>query len=113
MSRKTVTKRDAERLAAALRKQYGIDPSDPYGPKVEKDWDWLGMGHPAPWSIVWEGAYDWPQRFGEDGGIDEELTAEARDFDPNAIVRTKGIHIPPHIFAEPITGFAIGLYPNN
>ena len=63
MAKVAVTKRDADKVLAAIRRQFAgwIDPDRPdYGPKLLKDFDWLGTGAP-PYAIVWEqgSPYDW------------------------------------------------------
>lgn len=107
--RKTVTRRDADRVLAALCRQYGVTPGDRLAPTVCENWDW-GYGSPAPFAIVWEeGPYEWAHRFPE-GGIDEEATYEIQDLAPGTVVRTAPAKIPSHIFVEAITSWAVGLY---
>jgi hypothetical protein len=108
--RKTVTRRDADRVLAALCHQYGITPDDHSAPVVIEEWDFLTYGNPAPFAIVWEeGPYEWAYRFPE-GGIDEEATYGIQDIAPGTVVRTAAAKIDPHIFVEAITSWAVGLY---
>jgi hypothetical protein len=108
--RKTVTRRDADRVLAALCHQYGITPGEPGAPVLIPEWDFLTYGNPAPFAIVWEeGPYEWAYRFPE-GGIDEEATYEIQDLAPGTVVRTAPAKIDRHIFTEAITSWAVGLY---
>lgn len=105
-----VKKRDADKVLAAIRRQFAgwIEPGQPeQGPKLVKDFDWYGG---APYAIVWEeGPYEWTFTAGE-GGIDEEMTSLAREFDPKAVVKTKAVKFPDTVFVEPVTGWALGIY---
>jgi hypothetical protein len=86
MTRKNITAHDCERLRLAICRDRGVDPQDPYGPRVIENWDWLD--HPIRWAIVWEGDYEWP------------LAEQWRE------------NIPPHMSLEAATGFALGIYPS-
>jgi hypothetical protein len=95
-----VTKRQAEQAFNQIKKQFAafIEPDDKYGPQLVKDWDWLDSG-PTPWAIVWEGGpYDWAH-LAEVGGTTEFGTK---------IPAAKAW--PKDTFAEPVTGWAIGIY---
>ena len=102
MSKVLVKKRDAEKVLASIKKVYRAwleDASEDMRPKLVKDWDWLGTG-PAPYAIVWEGGpYEWT--FLIHGGRDEEFG-----------VKVEAVQVPESVFAEPITSWALGLYPN-
>lgn len=113
----TVTKRDAERVLAAVKRQcraYCVDEhGKPSGsqPEILKDWDWTGHGA-AKYSIVWEeGPYNWAVNFPY-GGIDDEMTSLMQEFRPGAVSRTNDVsdRIPQHVFCEAITGWAVGIY---
>ena len=80
-----VRKRDAEKVLAAVKRKFAPYIAAGYDPPVLlKDWDWTGYGG-APYTIVWEGGpYDWAVELG-------------------------WVNVP-GVFAEPITGWALGLY---
>lgn len=109
-----VTEKQAQRVLAAVREQCAgwIDPEQPdTGPKLVMDFDWMGTGS-SP-AIVWEeGPFEWTYRFPE-GGIDEELTGLAREFTPDAIVKTKDVSdkIPSGVWTEACTAWALSIYP--
>jgi hypothetical protein len=97
-----VTKRQAEQALRQIRKQFHSFLADPidlnYGPKLVRSWDWLESG-PTAWAIVWEGGpYDWAM-LAEHGGTTEFGTEV-----PAATAWPKGT------FAEPVTGWAIGVH---
>ena len=103
-TRTTITRRDAEKALAALTAQAGawIDGNG-VAPKIVENFDWLGSGHPAPFAIVWEeGPYNWTYLF-PFGGIEEEFGFRLPDVSDQ---------LPGHLFAEAITGWAVGLYLN-
>jgi hypothetical protein len=91
MSNITITERRAKAVLAKLRQQLirkGQLSADETGPSLIMDWDWLG-GSPAP-SIVWEeGPYEW------------------------ALERSQELQqvISPLVFVEPMTSWALGIYP--
>lgn len=99
-----VKKRDADKVLAAIRRQFAawIDPAagPDYAPKLLKDFDWLGTGAP-PYAIVWEqgSPYDWAMYAGQEY-IDEEFG-----------FRVKAVEFPPTIWTEAITGWALAIYP--
>lgn len=73
-------------------------------PTLVRDWDWTG----ARWSVVWEeGPYDWTM--GLNGGFTEAsyMVAEARGTAP----KPEPVLDLPGIMLEPVTGWAVGLYP--
>lgn len=98
MTTKTITRKDAEKVCAALIAQHAWD--DSIGPKIVEDWAWLG--DPAPFAIIWEeGPFEWTYLFPH-GGIDEEFGFKVKD------VSSK---VPSDILVEAITSWAIGIYP--
>ena len=105
-TRKTVTKRDAEKFLAAVKRQFKAylpKPDAKYatGPSLREDWDWLGTGGVAKWSIVWEeGPFQWTYAFPY-GGVDQEFGGSFKDVSEG---------LPNHVFAEAITSWAVGLY---
>ena len=103
MAKVAVTKRDADKVLAAIRRQFAgwIDPDRPdYGPELLKDFDWLGTGAP-PYAIVWEqgSPYDWAVYAGQ-SYVDEEFG-----------FRVKGVEFPPAVWVEAITGWALAIHP--
>jgi hypothetical protein len=110
MTTKTnVTKGDAEKVLAAVRKQYAAYLDGVEGPVLLKDWNWTGYGA-ARWSVVWEGGpYEWAVNFG-DSGVDEELAELAAEFGLSP-VRFKPYPIPDTVWTEPVTGWALAIYP--
>lgn len=91
-------KRDADKVLRLVRdrfKGWFDGPED--GPELRKDWDFLGTG-PTPYAIVWEGGpYDWAML--ATGGGRGEFGFEVEP------VKVDGV------FLEPITGWALGVYP--
>lgn len=101
MAKVVVRKADADKVLAAVRRQFAgwIEPGDPAsGPTLVKDFDWdCGV---APYAVVWEGGpYEWPMLAGE-GGVDEEFG-----------FKIKAVEFPKTVFVEPYTGWALGIYP--
>ncbi|MGV8972212.1 MAG: hypothetical protein ACOH10_07805 [Rhodoglobus sp.] len=100
MTKVAVRKADADRVLAAVRRQFAgwLDPADEGGPQLVKDFDW-GAG-PAPYAVIWEGGpYDWAMLAGE-GGIEEEFGA-----------KIKAVVFPKTVFCEPYTGWALAIWP--
>jgi hypothetical protein len=94
-----VTKRQAEQVLAAVKRQFRawLSADGSNSPVLIMDWDWLGYG-PCP-SIVWEGGpYDWTMYF-PGGGIEEEFGTTV-----------KPVTVPKGIWTEPMTMFAISIY---
>lgn len=92
-----ITKRQADAVLTLVRKQFAgwLNEGDE-GPKLIPDFDWSGTG-PGP-AIVWEeGPFEWV--FLVQGGEDE--------FGFTLPERTA----PAGTFLEPITGWALGIYP--
>lgn len=58
VTKKKITKKQAEYVLKTICFKYGIEPNDEHGPKLIMDFDWLGIGkNPA---IIWEGGpYEW------------------------------------------------------
>lgn len=89
-------KRDAEKALNAVKRTFkGWIDGPEYGPKLVKDWDWVG---PTPYAIVWEeGPYDWAML--ASGGGRTEFGSKVEP------VKVDGV------FLEPVTGWALGVYP--
>lgn len=105
MARKYVTRKDAEKVLAALNTQY---PGEKYPAQIIENWNWTGR--PVRFAIVWEeGPYEWAYRF-PFGGIDEESTSLLRELLPIATVASRAVEIPDHLFVEPVTSWAVGIY---
>lgn len=97
----TVTKAKATKVLNAVRAQCGDGVLEgDVGPELKKDWDWLGSGHPAPYSIVWEeGPFEWAYLFPH-GGIEEEFGFRRKDVSGK---------IPAGVFCEAITSWAVAI----
>jgi hypothetical protein len=68
----------------------------PDGPVLCRNYE--GWTSTTDWAVIWEGGpYDWSMYL--DGGIEEEFGA-----------RLQAIELPDGVWAEPINGFAVGLY---
>jgi hypothetical protein len=92
-----VTKRQAEQALRQVREQFKVFIDGDYAPKLIKDWDYLESG-PTKWAIVWEGGpYYWALVAKNGGGLDVGEIPPAK-------------HWPKGTFAEPVTGWAIGIY---
>jgi hypothetical protein len=98
----SVRKSDADAVFNAVKRQFAgwIDPSLPSGgPILEKDWDFLGYGA-IPYAIVWEdGPYEWAF-IAIHGGREQEFGGTIPP-----------VEIPSHLYTEPITSWALGIYP--
>ena len=101
-----VTQRQAQAvLKRAVKTQFAS-----YGPdfgdlKLDMDWD----GHVA---IIWEeGPYEWTYHFGTND-VDEELTIELQEFQPDTVVRLRPVTTPKGVFVEPYTTYALCIYPD-
>jgi hypothetical protein len=90
-----ITREQAEQALACIRRQFRVEVGI-YGsePKLIENWKpfvWEGREvhtEPVPFAILWEEGPDhWAER-ARTGGVDEELTLEARDFDKNYVVET-------------------------
>lgn len=80
---KKVTKAQATTVLKAVQSKYLIDANDKHGPKLVMDFDWLGHGGQP--HIVWEeGPYEWAQNFHTDAS---------------------------EVFLEPMTSWALGIFP--
>lgn len=116
-TRKRVTKREAEKVLAAVKRAFpawiGGKGSTP--PTLVKNWEWgWNYSRTYDWAIIWEeGPYEWTYRFPE-GGVDEELTYELRTIVPDAApLTTNAATLPDGVWTEPITGWAIAIYPKD
>lgn len=101
--RTNVTKADATKVLNALKRQQRAYIGAGYTPPVlVRDWDWMGTGHAARWSIVWEeGPFEWAHLFPH-GGIEEEFGFKIEDVSER---------MPSGVFAEPITSWAVAVWP--
>lgn len=101
--RKKVTKTQANKVLAAVRKQLAgsILPGDA-GPIVNMTFDWTGYG-PNP-AIVWEeGPYQWTYMFPY-GGIEEEFGFKIADVSSQ---------LPAGVWCEAVTAWAMNIYPKD
>ena len=82
---KQVTQKQAEKALAQIKKRYkGYWGAGLEEPKLVKNWLW--SGDVVPYAILWEsGPYDWA-------------------VNASFIVKVEGV------FAEPYTGWALGIY---
>ena len=119
-TRKTVTKRDAERVLHAIREAfpaycYKYTEDGKRGeldPNVEQPKVYEPGTQSDGWTIAWEGGpYSWTMLFPH-GGIDEEMTAMAREFDPDHVSRVADVShlVPDHLFVEPVNHWLVGIY---
>ena len=92
--RRKVTKADAEKVLAAVKRQRAA---------------WLGDGMERPdlmdrddhWEVTWEGGpHEWPFLFPH-GGVDEEFGS-----------KVGAVSLPAGVFVEPDTHYSIGVYPS-
>lgn len=99
---RNLTRRQAEQVLRALKRQHHVEDDSRFGPQLREDWDWLGTGNVAKWSIIWEeGPFQWSYYFPY-GGIEEEFGTMVPDVSKS---------IPAGFYAEAITSWAVGLYP--
>lgn len=114
-----LTRAQAEQALAAVREQFKIymGAGDPE-PKLVEDWKPVVFQNgrevdtePIPFAILWEeGPFEWADR-ARSGGIDEELTLEGRDFDPDYVARTpEAADWPKGVHGSPYFSWALGLY---
>jgi hypothetical protein len=96
----TVTKAQATKALNALKRQQRAYIGAGYPPPtLVTNWDWLGTGTSAKYSIVWEeGPYEWAYLF-PTGGVDQEFGFTVAAVD-----------LPDGLYAEPVTSWAVGLY---
>ena len=105
-----VKKADADKVFAAVKKKYKayLDGGGD-APLLVKDWDWTG-GPPIPYAIVWEGGpYEWAIGFTSDD-VDEELAILGAEFGIEFGPAPVPV-LPDTVFTEPVTGWALGVYP--
>ena len=96
---KNPTKRQAEKVLAAVRRQYKPWITSSIGPKLVEDWGYYGA--PAKWSIVWEeGPFEWAIMFPY-GGRDQEFGFKLADVSDA---------LPEGFYAEPYNGWSVGIY---
>lgn len=103
MAKTRVTEREAQAVLREVRKQFapyfeavtldsGAVLAATEGPTLMMEFDWTGTG-PCP-AIVWEGGpYEWVYQFTE------------AQFEKRMIGK--------RVFIEPITGWALGMYPDS
>lgn len=112
----TVTREKADQVLVAVKQRYpGADGA--YGPELVKDWQYLN--DPTPWAIVWEdGPFEWAYT-ALSGGVDEEVAALAAEFTDTAqrqvidrVSQVEPIQVD-GVFLEPVTSWAIGIYPED
>lgn len=95
-----VTKRQAEKVLASIKRQWKTYLDAGYEPPVLiMDWDWFGDGGGRP-AIIWEGGpFEWAL-FANFGGKDEfGFDVAEADYDRD------------EVFVEPLTTWALGIYP--
>jgi hypothetical protein len=99
-TRKRVTKAEATKTLNAVKRMFRSYIDGDYGPKLVKNWEWNSH---YDWAIVWEegSPYNWTYLF-PFGGIDEEF-----GFNHAAV------DLPDDVWTEPITGWAIAIYPRD
>jgi hypothetical protein len=109
-TRTRVTKREAERTLNAVKRMFSAHVEGDYGPKLIKNWEWgfdtsryVHRPLAYDWAIVWEegSPYNWTYLFPH-GGIDEEFGFNHKE-----------VELPDDVWTEPITGWAIAIYPKD
>lgn len=113
MSERYISEADAQAALDAVKKQFNVEGCTP--PFLVRDWEYLHMKPNAtPWAIVWEeGPHEWAYR-SPHGGRDFETTLLVRDHtgDEEYVADTPpAAGFPENVFAEPVTYWALGLYP--
>jgi hypothetical protein len=116
-----LTRKQAERALRCIEKQFGEYISAmSKGPDLVENWQpFLYQNgqevptNPIPFAVVWEeGPDDWAYRTRE-GGVDEELTAEARTIPgmEQSIIHTPAATAwPTGVHGEPYFSYVLGLY---
>jgi hypothetical protein len=104
-----VTKAKAERVLAAVKKKYAayLDGADESSQPFLATEFYVGR---APYAVVWEmGPSDWAlvATSGDPTEEDWALLAEV-GLKPSG---SKPLAIPAGVYAEPLTSYALGLYP--
>lgn len=95
----TVTQRRAEKVLAQVKEVFAPWVEDGDGPTLNMEWDWPSSG-PTP-TILWEGGpYDWAMLFPHGGRAEFGF-------------KVKEVTLPKGIFAEPYSGWALCLYPDD
>lgn len=108
-----IRKGDALTVLAAVRTRFGITAADQYGPVLAENFTWVGS---APYAIVWEeGPFEWAMAF-TGGGISEEDAEMCAELNAEfgADLKPAGhpaYEAPAGVYVEPLTGWALGLYP--
>lgn len=92
MSRKSITRKDAEKVVAAIKAQRSAWVEEGYGPHLLEDFD------DQPFVIVWEeGPYQWTYDF-PFGGVDEEFGTTIKDV---------SAMLPDHLYVEAMTSYSV------
>lgn len=101
MTKTKVTRREAEQVLAAVKRQCKTwlgEGSTP--PVLRENWSWTGPTY--AWAIIWEeGPYEWTYLFPH-GGIEEEFG-----------FNLKAVNLPAGVWTEAITSWAIAIYPKD
>lgn len=105
-TRTRVTKAEAEKVLSAVKRAFPAwaRGKGAVGPKLVKDWNWgFTYSHDYDWAIVWEegSPYNWTYLFPH-GGTDEEFGG-----------RHPAVTLPDGVWVEPVTGWAIAIYPDD
>lgn len=112
-----VTKAEAETVLRGIRRRFAAylgDGAD--APVLRRRWDWAN----AEWTIIWEGGPpDWTY-LALDGGVDEEMSTlamtmpEYGDYVRTGRIdrpaRVDAVEMPPGVYAEPYSSWALCLY---
>ncbi len=107
-----ITRKTVEKVLNDIVKIYGE------GARIIENWDWLESG-PTRWAIVWDdGPFEWAYNC-TSGADDLEAYGAAEEYlgrDAAQAMLREGkfrcrIADTPGVFLEPVTFWAIGLYP--
>lgn len=98
---KVASRRDAEAVLRAVKRQFKNYVESGCEPQLIERWSFLrDSDH---WAVVWEeGPYDWAHLFPY-GGREEEF---------GSLILDVSADVPARVFCEPITGWALGVYPD-
>lgn len=97
-----VTKRDANRVLAAIKKKFSSYIAAGYsGPRLFENWD--GKRFVISWE---EGPFEWTYQPIDDETIDDELSSLA-----GHAVRMPAVKLPDNVLVEPINHYSVALYP--
>ena len=101
MTRKTVSKTDAEKYIGLVKQRFAAWVEDYGSPKAVENWD--GHGH---WGICWDGPYEWAYY----GTIGSFAFAER---EPEFGFRLPIVQVPDslsHVYSEPYNSCVVVLY---